>query len=508
MVPDDAVEIEVTFKLQLRPTFVELPTMPKQFDPLTQCKSCALSGEDDCPVEEPDNICPHWKGKEAGNAYANYHPHFKGRAEPLEQDNESRAISDATMEILKDAPSGTPEQIVKAIIDTVDMAEKKADGTPCPVCGKPFKRLAMHYTKSPKCRLKPEPKPEKEPRPLAKRTGFKRKVCPKCSRSIIEERLEAHMQTKYCKTKELSDQRKYERVETAEAEEKVKAKEEEWEAATADTYQCKHCHKNCRTYAARMKHEPKCPENPDRKNRNANYFDTRKKEEPTPVEEEKEEGCEGCEYFSCGAWNSSCCNPALPKGQDSNLLEWNPPPEWCPKRAKDGELSPEEIKDVEQSYKDMAEGNCTTIPGNVTDEEFIAILGGEASPIARENNPKGTPPEVCLKCGKTIFGVMEQHDKKCKGTPCVKAHKPDVKPLDLTGLDKTKPELMPEEVDNKYKNFKLPDPKQHLVRHCTACGVEIDKRRKIPLCKKCDKLSSSRAKEAAKDVEKKAGRWT
>lgn len=265
--------------------------------------------------------------------------------------------------------------------------------------------------------------PKKRP---SQNIGRKMSLCPKCGRTVQDERLESHMKTAYCQMKAGRDARKNAEEENKE----IFKKYEKLREASAEigAIRCRHCDQVSRTYPARDKHEARCMNNPERKRLFATTHDT--------------------------------------------SLEASEPTSPTP---------------VDKSDEPSLEEEFDTVASNV-----LAI-----------------EPKTCPDCGRTIFVPLEMHKRVCKPFRVDRKAPVEVKPLDVTKLIEPVPE------EEKYKDFKIPAPTQHLpgrlrkngTRHCTACGVQIDKKRKAPLCDKCAKLSSSRTREAAKDVEKASGAW-
>ena len=268
-------------------------------------------------------------------------------------------------------------------------------------------------------------KPKKEPK---KREGFKTKVCPKCGRDIKDDRLEHHMTTAYCAIKA----KRLEKVERSKyEEERDKAREQ---AASLDAFRCMYCHKNSRTEDARLKHESKCKVNPNR----IGPFDKTpnlrvKKKEPGEVTPEE--------------MSAVIAGEATPIERKKEL---------CP-----------DLDHCENSGTDKC-FDCNRLVPGLDNDYFRRRLA----------------PDVCEKCGKTVYGPMEHHKQKCKGVPVVDAKELEVKPFNVSGIQVTEKAVVPE--IKPLLNQKKPDKD---ARYCVACGTVIDDERSILLCDKCKKAS-------------------
>lgn len=391
MVPDEATDVEVTFKLRLEPEPRPVRALKKMAEDV---KKWGAQGPPlDAPEEpkaqaEDGETAMNWKCPNCG----------AWNADPLNISQPSHCIHCDIVPTREDfqrvhqmpGPEPTLWEI-NPVKETKTEDKVLATLEECPVCHKRFSRLKMHLT------------------------------------------------TSQCNPKNVA---------------KLKAKGvRSGEVPEIGAIRCQHCEHICRTEEARLKHEARCKKNPNRVPHNAGYNDTHGNGKSTVVEEGEKED-----------WKVT--EPLGPI-TDSRTEE-----------EKKAEEKPDEFQEPAESKKGTALS---------PDEEFkqIAISNG-----------------VCPDCGRAILVTYARHKPHCPGKAVVH-EEPKVEPLNVSAMKTVEPE--PEE--ERFKNFKLPVPKQHLVRQCYSCGTEISEKRGVPLCEQCYKRSSTRAREAAKDAERKAGVW-
>jgi DNA-directed RNA polymerase subunit RPC12/RpoP len=182
-----------------------------------------------------------------------------GQVRETVKDNPTSTTPTEHVTLQYDRPKEEKEPFPNPNSFGIEMKPREVWGEECPVCHKRFKRLREHLTSSASCR-------PKETTP----TGREMKVCPKCGHNVSANHLDYHMTTVLCREMAAKNERRQAKAEKrrqkeerkqARIEQRAKAREL---AASLDAFRCSHCHRNCRTEEAKLKHEAHCKDNPNR----------------------------------------------------------------------------------------------------------------------------------------------------------------------------------------------------------------------------------------------------